>query len=638
MARRRINKQSLDDEAIQRRLAKNAVRKGRKLTGDELKYRFAQSQVARQRQEAAAATLPARNAAYTLLVQDRNARVERMAQRILGSGPNVRKFPANIYIEEENDAVAQSHLHEAEHWSARSEQVYWTDGSLIKNWNKDEISAAGVAWMVAHGNAFEKAEYPIGRNLGDSNDAELFAIAAALELALRGVQAGSKASIVIYSDSQAILKALKNGNSTILGPMGSGKLALSLAYERAERLKEERIPLTLRWIKAHSKSAGNVAADQAAGAASENYKNFLHNAGLPRGTVLFPIEMIGAERDIRYEFLYRVEKGIPYPIRYVLASDHQREIPVAWMIDWKEYGGFNDPPIFTLSPAIHPREPVLSQILTSIASTEETRRPFPGKIMLDTYVELAIPPTPQRHHGHTSAPSNWTYWTAGYLKHDARGNNTFLGAGVAWLAPEGEEVDVKGHYLGRNVGNTLDASLFAMASALRLALDRAREGSAAPVVIFADSEALLKSLQCGQPVALGPMISARLALVDTYDYAHELANAGVEVSIRPLTAQQASEGKLWANSAAIMTAHRVEDSYNMMKLAQIFPNALQRAAEGIRKEFFHRVSRHAARPMKFWLENDLSRELTEESVTQWVEDGGDIDALPTKNSSILAHP
>ncbi|KAF2815959.1 uncharacterized protein BDZ99DRAFT_471258 [Mytilinidion resinicola] len=576
MASRRINKQLLDEEATRRRLVKNARRKGRTLTEDELKKRVTKSHEARQRRQAAAVKFPARNAAYILLhVQNRNARIKRIAQHILGGGPDMRKFPANIFIEEETNAVKQANLHEAEYWFVRSEDVYWTDGSVIKNRDNDEISAAGVAWMAARGNTFERAEYPIGLNLGDSNHAELFAIAIALELAIQKVYNGSKAPIVIYSDSQAVLKALQNGNSTILGPMGTGRLALSLAYERAECLKEKKIPLTLRWVKGHNKSAGNVAADQAAGAASEKYKRFIDNARLPRGTVLFPIEMLGAGRDIRNEFLYRVEKGIQHPVRYVLALDHQREIPAGWIVDWRESGGFKDPSTVPLQPELYPKERELWQLFTSAAGTKYTHRSFPAKSIMDDYVKVDIPHTPQRRSGHPSCRSQWTYWTAGYFKYDARGNNTFMGAGVAWLAPDGKEVDVQGHHLGRNVGNMFDASLFAIASALKLAVTRVQEHSVAPVVIFADSEALLKSLQCGEPMALGPTISARLSLDDCYRNARALVNAGIEVTIRPLPSKHEPEGKLWANAAAVMDALWVEEPYNKMGRAQILPSALQ---------------------------------------------------------------
>lgn len=141
--------------------------------------------------------------------------------------------------------------------------IYWTDGSYISHGRTGGFSGAGVVWNV--GGIMGSKRYKLQRYMGKSEDAELFAIAAALGCSRSEVRSGRDIRLVrVYADSMSVLKSIKDGTVCCLEPMLSRKTALEDVYERADFLKDHGVTLEPIWVKGHSGSEGNHLADRAA--------------------------------------------------------------------------------------------------------------------------------------------------------------------------------------------------------------------------------------------------------------------------------------------------------------------------------------------------------------------------------------
>ncbi|KAJ4341284.1 hypothetical protein N0V95_007290 [Ascochyta clinopodiicola] len=186
----------------------------------------------------------------------RRHRLKRLHDSILGRYPI---FPGTITIP---DTVAAK-LDDATRLQDISNdlqlcraQVYWVDGS-----NRNGFLGAGVAWRQSEQHF--SGSYQLGPNTrGDSNDAEIFAIAAALGRAKKYMQTGHQLKLVrIYSDALEILKHIKKGTCSTLGPFLVKKTALEGLYARAHWLQTHNVRVELIWVKGHSNSEGNHMAD-----------------------------------------------------------------------------------------------------------------------------------------------------------------------------------------------------------------------------------------------------------------------------------------------------------------------------------------------------------------------------------------
>ncbi|KAF2026241.1 hypothetical protein EK21DRAFT_74610, partial [Setomelanomma holmii] len=139
--------------------------------------------------------------------------------------------------------------------------VYWVDGSYIGG--NAGFSAAAVVWR--DGEILCTATYKLGQHTGNSEDAEVYAIAAALRRAKREIENGNNLRLVrIYSDSLSSLKGLKNGTLHTLGPLIARRTVLQAIHERTAWLTNNGARVELIWVKGHAASEGNKAADQTA--------------------------------------------------------------------------------------------------------------------------------------------------------------------------------------------------------------------------------------------------------------------------------------------------------------------------------------------------------------------------------------
>jgi ribonuclease HI len=136
--------------------------------------------------------------------------------------------------------------------------AYWTDGSCGKN----GLSAA-VVWVEQKG--WLTRGFKINSGTGGSWDAELYALAAAMSIAVDKVKQQSDVKLVrIFTDAKSLLQSLANRSSSSVGPTISGKYALVMLHEQADWLKECDVRVELTWVKGHHNSAGNQLADQTA--------------------------------------------------------------------------------------------------------------------------------------------------------------------------------------------------------------------------------------------------------------------------------------------------------------------------------------------------------------------------------------
>ncbi|KAF2491916.1 ribonuclease H-like protein [Lophium mytilinum] len=264
-------------------------------------------------------------------------RMKRLYNSVVGTGRVKRTFPGKIIIDDRADAL--DHSIQREGPKSGHEWTYWTDGSVRSgSSNNHSFMGAGVTCLKPDRSGFKKIGYPIGRNCGDTNDAELHAISEALKLALEDIHEKRDAKVIMYTDSQNALMCLNNGNPILIGPVVSSRLVLAEAYERAEALHEAGANLELRWVPGHSTSKGNDAADTAAYAASSCFQDLQKLIG-PTELTLLRENMQGASKDIREEYLYRASLMSSRPVRFLLGSNPTKEVTQAGVADWLKNGG-----------------------------------------------------------------------------------------------------------------------------------------------------------------------------------------------------------------------------------------------------------------------------------------------------------
>ncbi|KAF2815960.1 ribonuclease H-like protein [Mytilinidion resinicola] len=266
--------------------------------------------------------------------------MKRLLNSVVSTGRIKRTFPASIIIDDRVEALDHSAQREgAEQDFSRPEWTYWTDGSLRGgSSSNNSFMGAGVTCFKTDRSGFKKVGYPIGRNCGCTNDAELYAISEALKLALEDIHDKRGAKVILYTDSQEVLKSLKTGIPVLVGPVVSSRLVVAEAYERAEALRAGGVDLELRWVPGHSSSKGNDAADIAAYAASSCFQDLQKLVG-PVELTLLRENMQGATKDVREEYLYRASLLSTGPVRFLLGSNPTKEVTEAGVAEWRENGG-----------------------------------------------------------------------------------------------------------------------------------------------------------------------------------------------------------------------------------------------------------------------------------------------------------
>lgn len=200
--------------------------------------------------------------------QQRKTRAKEIQNKVLGTG---RRFPGHIVIPAGHLAHAddEQRLKDIEVDIAQGTAiVYWADGSE----SSGGYLGAGVAWKGPENFWFQT--YHLGSHTGDSSDAELFAIAAALGRAKKSVERSEQIRLVrVYTDAMGVLEGIAKGQPCKLGPMINPRTALQGVYERTEWLIAQGIKLELIWVKAHAESEGNKWADHAARQAVKEQRN-----------------------------------------------------------------------------------------------------------------------------------------------------------------------------------------------------------------------------------------------------------------------------------------------------------------------------------------------------------------------------
>ncbi|KAF2498213.1 hypothetical protein BU16DRAFT_536273 [Lophium mytilinum] len=194
------------------------------------------------------------------------ARMSAFHKAIMGrKGRKERSFAGEVVREDRRASVATSITYEDALPHNRTHNAFWTDGSAHHPPDStDSFLGAAVARLAPTTTIFDVTEYPIGCNVGSSGDAEVYAIAAALGLAVIDAYAGKRAPVVIFTDFLPCLIALESGRATDLGPLTSTRWALEDIYDAADQLHAMGVPLTLRWVNGHSSAKGNQAADRGA--------------------------------------------------------------------------------------------------------------------------------------------------------------------------------------------------------------------------------------------------------------------------------------------------------------------------------------------------------------------------------------
>jgi ribonuclease HI len=194
----------------------------------------------------------------------RKERMCRLQQAILGPGGRI--FNGRIIVPSDIDARMPDSVRLQDISTAiilDLALVYWVDGSYGHQRKAEGFMGAGVVWQDRGIDRFQS--YKLGRRTGNNEDAEVFAIAAALGKAKEEVDQGRDFELVrVISDALCVLTGLRRGTQCRFGPMLTKRTALQAIYERADLLTSLGIQVELMWVKGHSKSEGNNLADKVA--------------------------------------------------------------------------------------------------------------------------------------------------------------------------------------------------------------------------------------------------------------------------------------------------------------------------------------------------------------------------------------
>jgi ribonuclease HI len=194
----------------------------------------------------------------------RKLRARKLYQSILGNNPT---FSGKVIISSDFDARKSDYrrlMNEDQNIDLGHTIVYWADGSYAYSGSNAGYMGAAIAWL--DGDHYAVESFELGRYTGNSEDAEIYAIAAALGRAKKEVWESMDIHLVkVYSDAMGILEALANGTPLRVDPMlHNENTALHNIYDRAQWLANKGVELELIWVKGHAQSRGNALADRAA--------------------------------------------------------------------------------------------------------------------------------------------------------------------------------------------------------------------------------------------------------------------------------------------------------------------------------------------------------------------------------------
>ncbi|KAF2026251.1 hypothetical protein EK21DRAFT_92585 [Setomelanomma holmii] len=168
--------------------------------------------------------------------------------------------------------------------------------------------------------------------------------------------------------------------------------------------------------------------------------------------------------------------------------------------------------------------------------------------------------------------STLVYWTDGNvlnLDPSKAGSMVYLGAGVVSLkqiSPSGKLKYKSQEYIaGRNTGSIGDAELYAITSAIGLAIQVAKKADSQTqrVRILTDRCGILQGIPTGHS-PLGPFTSPRLALQDLYEGAAWLTAQGIKLELAWVKGHDKSKGNKLADKAA----RRASQTQAKLSLAQ----------------------------------------------------------------------
>lgn len=159
-------------------------------------------------------------------------------------------------------------------YNAGTAIALWADGSAPHSSTGERYLGAGLAWQQVGPSGdweWKEESLPLGIDTGESVDAELFAVAAALRIAEACHFRNEELEVVqIFSDCLFLLEALEYGRITDLGPTISPNSALQDIYDITDLLVESGVSVQLMWQKGHAMSEGNQRADIAARDAAQS--------------------------------------------------------------------------------------------------------------------------------------------------------------------------------------------------------------------------------------------------------------------------------------------------------------------------------------------------------------------------------
>jgi len=171
-------------------------------------------------------------------------------------------------------------------WAQRG-KIYFTDGSRITRGPMAGVTASAVVYQndkAGDGDDVEKKHEWEGeaiafeRNIASIDDAELYAVKMALEMARMHQEDGDYGDldyVVVFTDSARVVRLLPGHSmDEALGPAqvdGEEDWALERIYEETARLEELGVKVIIAWVKAHMEAnEGNAMAHKAATMAAKS--------------------------------------------------------------------------------------------------------------------------------------------------------------------------------------------------------------------------------------------------------------------------------------------------------------------------------------------------------------------------------